>query len=112
ELESLIDMHPFDRHALVFDWIMSAGNERLSRSLMIQCLDDLKSGQWYSVTDFVAQAMAMHEAENQPVLKSRGAHYAYVSPASASNADKVLARSLEESLYWTGAVERSCDGLD
>lgn len=112
ELEDLIDVLSFDRHARLFDWILSTGNERLSRSLMMQCLDEIKVNAWYSVTDFLQHAMHIHEAENQSVLKSRGAHYAYVSPGSATNADKVLARSLEESLYWLGAVERSSDGLD
>jgi len=46
--------------------------------------------------------VAEHE---QPVLKSAGGHWHYVSPGATPNAERVLARSIQETLKWLGVVD-------
>mgnify|MGYP005854156063 CR=1 FL=1 len=49
--------------------------------------------------------------EEQPQLKQRGARWEYVSPSATGQTESRLARSLEETLFWLGIVERgSADG--
>lgn len=110
ELKTLVEVAPFERHRLLFDWMMSMGEEAESRRTLANALDELKAGTWYRVTDFIEYALQAKAESEQPVLKSMGGHYAYVSPGTASSADKTLARSLEETLFWLGVVERAEDG--
>ena len=112
ELEYLLKIHRFHRHRKVFDWLTSAGNEKDSRRVLARLLDELRPDQWYSATEFVDFAARANEQSEEPVLKAVGAHYKYVSPSAAANLERTLARSLEESLFWLGVVERSYEGAD
>lgn len=111
-LESLIDVGRFERHHILFEWMMSAGNEGESRRILAELLDDMKPNHWYSTIEFVRYAMRRHEESSDPILKSMGGHYRYVSRSAASSIDKILARSLEETFLWLGVTERTSDGMD
>ena len=110
DLEDLLDVEHFDRHRLLFDWIMSTGNEGTSRRLLANALETMKSGMWYPILDFVKFVMQIRDEQDRSVLKSQGGHYAYVSPGSAANADRVLLRSLDETLFWLGVIAKCSDG--
>ena len=43
DLEDLLDVEHFDRHRILFDWIMSTGNEGTSRRLLANAPDPTKS---------------------------------------------------------------------
>lgn len=110
DLEDLLDVEHFDRHRLLFDWIMSTGNEGTSRRLLANALETMKSGMWYPILDFVKFVMQIRDEQDRSILKSQGGHYAYVSPGSAANADRVLLRSLDETLFWLGVIAKCSDG--
>ena len=110
DLEELVDVDHFDRHRLLFDWMMSTGNEGTSRRILTDALDDMKSEMWYASLEFARFVMQVRDEQERSVLKSLGGHYAYVSPGSAANSDKTLARSLDETLFWLGVVEKCSDG--
>lgn len=112
DLEPLIDMHPLERHKLIFEWMMKTGNETESRRTISLLLEDLKPETWYRSKDFVHYALGTRDSQEQPVLKSQGAHYAFVSPSAAASADRSLARSIEETLFWFGVVNHAWDGND
>lgn len=106
DLEELIEVDHFDRHKILFDWMMSTGNESTSRRILSELHDKLKPGFWYSTLEFARFVMHTRDLEDRAILKSQGAHYAYMSPGTASNADKILARSLDEGLFWLGVIEK------
>ena len=110
DLEDLVDVEHFDRHRMLFDWIMSTGNEGKSRRILADALDNMKSGMWYPPLEFAKFVMQIRDEQDRSVLKSQGGHYAYVSPGSAANADRVLVRSLDETLFWLGVIEKCSDG--
>jgi hypothetical protein len=110
-LEPLIEMGRFDRHKLLFDWMTTTGNEGESKRILTSALDEMKIQTWYPSLGFVRQAVHRVQSSERSILKSQGAHCRYVSPTSASGADKNLARSLEETLAWLGVVDTSEDGI-
>jgi len=110
DLEELIDVEHFQRHKLLFEWMMSTGNEGTSRRVLADALEGMKSGTWYPTLAFAKFVMHARDEQERSVLKSQGAHFAYVSPGWASNSDKSLVRSLDEMLFWLGAVEKCIDG--
>ena len=112
ELDTLVSMHPFDRHRVLFNWMMSTGNEGESRRILADLLDQFKPGSWYSALDFVRFALRAREEGEDAVLKSMGGHYRYMNPSTASKMDKALARSIEEALFWLGVVDHESDGGD
>lgn len=112
ELEKLIDVDPLERHRILFEWLMTTGNERESRQHLTGLLDQLKSKSWLPTIGFIQYAMRVQEESEQTVLKAMGGHHQYVSPSAATNADKHLARSLEDTFFWLGFVERSTHGSD
>jgi len=112
ELEALVDIEHFERHRMLFEWLCSRGDEGVSRRAVAEVLDAMKPGSWYRTMDFIEYALQRREEQDEYILKSRGGHYAYVSPGSAANADRALARSLEETLFWLGAIEKCADGPD
>lgn len=112
QLEALLALDPMDRHCLLFEWMMATDNVGDSRRQLVNVLDRLRPKSWYRILDFVQGAMRIQEESEQPVLRAMGGHYRYVNPGAASNADKSLARSLEETLFWLGAVENQVDGAD
>ncbi len=111
ELESLIEVDRFDRHKLLFDWMTSAGNEGESKRILTGALEEMKSQTWYPSLEFVRHAVHRIQNNERNVLKPQGAYYRFVSPSNASQADKSLVRSLEETLAWLGAVDSSEDGI-
>ena len=110
ELEALIDVDRLDRHRVVFEWMTSNGNEPMSRRVLTDLMDEMKSKALYGVLDFVETAVKKNDDADRAVLKPTGGHFRYVSPTAAANLDKTLARSLEETLNWLGVVEK--DGYD
>lgn len=112
DLSKLVDIERYDRHKQVFNWMMSQADEKLSRRLVHRLAEEMKPGAWYKVDDFVAYAVKRHEESEPPVLKLTKGKHAYVSPGAASGVEKNLHRSMEESLFWLGTVERAMDDLD
>lgn len=110
ELDALISVDRFDRHRILFDWMMSTGNEGKSRRVLARFLDDLKPKAWYGTLEFIQHAMRVHEQSERPVLKAKGGHYGYLSPSAASSADKSIARSLDETFFWLGVIEKASEG--
>lgn len=110
ELENLISVDRFSRHKMVFEWMTSKGPESASRRVLGALLDAMKPKVWYSSMDVIDYAVHVHEEREQPLLKAVGGHHRYVSPSAAVNMDRQLARSLEESLFWLGVVEKGADG--
>ena len=109
ELSELIDTNPYDRHKMLFDWMMTTEDEATSHKVLVNSLDDLRSDRWYSVMEFIEHAVRVHSVRDRYVLKSSGGHYHYISPSVASNIDTLLARSLEETLFWLGVVDLAED---
>ena len=109
DLEDLIEVDHFARHKMLFEWIMSTGNESTSRRILTELRDVLKPGHWYSTLEFSRFVLHTRDMDDRAVLKSQGAHYAYMNPGTASNADKILARSLDEGLFWLGVIEKCTD---
>lgn len=109
ELDALIGLSRIERHRILFDWLMTNGAEVATRRVLAGYLDEIKVGAWYSVVEFIRYAMRANAENEQPVLKSTGGHWRYVSPSALSNSEKNLARSLEETLVWLGAVERGAE---
>lgn len=106
-LESLVDLDRVSRHRLLADWMLSKGDSASARGLMTGLLDDLRTGSWYPVMDFIhyaAHASAEHE---QPVLKPVGARYEYLSPSTSGRTESRLARALEEAFFWLGIIARA-----
>jgi hypothetical protein len=110
ELEALIDVDHFERHRLLFDWLTSRGDEGVARRALADSLDDMRAGTWYNTLDFIDSAIQAREERDRHVLRAKGAHYAYLGAGTATNADKVIARALDETLFWLGVVEKCVDG--
>ena len=110
ELEPLIDVDHFERHRMLFDWLMSRRDEDVARQALTDALDDMRAGSWYNTLDFIETALQAREEHDRHVLRAKGGHYAYLSPGTATNADKLIARALDETLFWLGAVEKCVDG--
>ncbi len=112
ELESLIKVDHIDRHKVLYEWLMNTGNEKASKRLLSNLLEHLELNRWYQVEEFIEFAIEKHEESDPPVLKMNNGVYNYISPGAASNMVTTLSRSLEESLFWLGVVEKASDGLD
>ncbi|MCC6697395.1 MAG: helicase-associated domain-containing protein [Candidatus Hydrogenedentes bacterium] len=108
-LESLVAMHRVSRHRIIFEWLTQGGNESASRRVLAGFLDEVKPDAWYPITDFIDYAMRLGSETEQPMLKCAGGHWHYVSP-SATNSERGLARSIEETFLWLGVVDRAHDG--
>jgi hypothetical protein len=107
DLEALIRAGRLERHRLVYDWYMAQGEQGMARRMFVSLLEDLEPDAAYAVTDFIAYAMRVNSEDEQPVLRPAGGHWHYVSPSAAPNAERLLARALEESFLWLGLVDRS-----
>lgn len=105
-LESLITQDRLSRHRALFRWMTSSGNEAASRRVLADMLDEVKTCVWYPIMDFIEHAREHSPSDERPVLKSGGGHWNYASPGAASNAERSLARSLEEAFLWFGVVDR------
>ena len=106
ELDALIELDRVGRHHLLFEWLMTTGNENASRRRMAPLLDELKPDAWYPVTDFVDYAQRRTMEGDRPTIKNAGGHWHYAG-ASGANTDRSLARSLEETFHWLGLVDRA-----
>jgi len=107
QLEPLVALDRIGRQRLLFDWFVSGGNEARSRRLLTAALEEIKPNAWYPTLDFVQYMIQQNADQEQPVLKSAGGHWRYMSPSVAGDADRGLARSLEETLLWLGVVDRA-----
>lgn len=109
DLGELIDMDRLDRHQAIYAWLMEQPNETASRKRLTALLDQCRDGAWYLATDFVRAAVNANAHDELPVLRSAGGHWHYISPSAAPNAERNFARSLEESFFWLGMVDRASD---
>ncbi len=105
ELEPLLSLHRLDRHKMLFDWLTKSSPHSHARRIFTEALEDITPGVWYRVTDFVRHATRKNSDREQPVLKAAGGHYHYASPSAAPNAERDLARAIEEAYFWLGAVD-------
>ncbi|MCC6144909.1 MAG: helicase-associated domain-containing protein [Candidatus Hydrogenedentes bacterium] len=112
ELEHLVQLDRLDRHRLLFEWFISQGDESYSRKLLAQCIDEVRPGVWYSTIEFIRAALEQASENEQPLLKQAGGHWQYMSPSASTQSEARLARSLEESLFWFGAVNRGSIGTE
>ncbi len=109
--DSLIRMDRVSRHRLLCEFLLSKGDEAASRGLLASLLDDMRIGTWYSTLEFVEYATQTSQEYEQPALKPAGAHWHYVSPSFSGQSESRLSRSLEETFFWLGLVDRGvCDG--
>lgn len=107
ELEAIANNDRFERHRQVYAWLTGQRDLIEQRRMLTAMLDHVKSGQWYALNDFVEFAMKAAIEDEQPVLKSVGGHWKYVGAGAGGQADNRLARSLEETFFWLGVVERA-----
>ncbi|MDX9972827.1 MAG: helicase-associated domain-containing protein [FCB group bacterium] len=107
DLDALIRMDRVGRHRVVFEWLTAGGNEADSRRTLATLAEDMKPGAWYSTNEFIAYALRMRLDNEQPLLKCTNGQWRYVSPSAAPNADRNLARSIEETFRWLGLVEQA-----
>lgn len=107
ELEDLANNERFERHRQVYNWLSGQRDLIEQRRMLTAMLDHVKHGQWYTLSDFVDFAMKAAIDDEQPVLKLAGGHWKYVGAGSGGQADNRLARSLEETFFWLGVVERA-----
>jgi len=112
DLASLIEVNHFDRHKVLFNWLMTTGDESRSRKLLADLLPNIKSDHWYSMEAFIEFAIQHHSQNEKAVLKQLNGSFQFVNPGTAMNMERTLSRSLEETLYWTGCVEQCSDGID
>ena len=112
ELESLIKIDYIDRHKILYEWFINTGDEKASKRLLANLLENLSPSSWYKTEDFIQFAIDKHEEHDPPVLKMQNGLYNYISPGAASNMQTTLGRSLEESLYWLGVIKHASDGMD
>jgi hypothetical protein len=105
ELEPLLTLHRIHRHKTLFDWLTKSPPHNHARRIFTEALEDIEPGEWYRVADFVRHATRKNSDREQPTLKAAGGQYHYVSPSAAPNAERDLARAVEETYAWLGAVD-------
>jgi hypothetical protein len=105
-MEALIKMDRIERHRALYDWFMTLPDDSASRNLLASLLDEMRSGAWYSVMEVVQYVLHAGAKHEQPSLKCVGASWHYTCPSAAGQNESKLARTLEESLFWLGIVER------
>jgi len=110
ELDALLPLDRVSRHRILYEWLVSQGDEALSRKLLVSFLDDLRAGVWYDVVEFVEFALQSNEESAQPVLRQKGAQWQYMSPSVSGHWESRLTRSLEETFFWLGIVDRAEEG--
>lgn len=105
-MDALIKMDRVERHRTLYDWFMSIADHAASRNVLVNLLDEMRSGAWYSVIDVVQYTLYSGAKHEQPALKCTGNTWHYASPSAAGQHESRLARALEESLFWLGIVDR------
>lgn len=112
ELERLIPLDRVSRHRLLFEWFSTQGDEGFSRKVLASLIDDIRVGAWYEVLEFVIYALRVNEESDLPVLRQKGAVWQYMSPGASGQWESRLVRSLEETFFWLGIVDRAeLDGI-
>lgn len=106
-LDELIRLDRVRRHQILYDWYATKGDDAASRNLLVNLLDELRTGVWYNALGFVDFALQLSGQEEQAVLRQSGAHYQYISPIVSGQAKARLTRSLEGTFFWLGAVDRA-----
>ena len=107
ELEPLIELDRLGRHRVLSDWLLDASRQVVSRNQIVRMFEELKPGAWYRTMEVVRHAMRAQEEDEQPILKSVGGHWRYISPSTAANAELRLLRLIEEPLLWLGAIDHA-----
>ncbi|MBI2433892.1 MAG: helicase-associated domain-containing protein [Candidatus Hydrogenedentes bacterium] len=110
ELETLLGLDRIQRHRVLYDWLVSRGDEASSRRLLAEMLEEIKVGQWYSALEFIRVAAQLTAGQELPALRPTGAHWQYLSPAASGQAEQRFARSIESTLFWLGIVDRGAIG--
>lgn len=105
-LDALVGLDRVSRHRILCEWLLSKGDEAVSRKVLVSLLDEMRSGAWYETTAFVAFATETGGEQDPPTLKPVGAHWQYVNPKVSGQVESRLTRSLEEAFFWLGLVDR------
>jgi hypothetical protein len=111
-LDPLVKKPMLERHQDVFEWLTASANEADSKRILASFLEDSKPHAWYSVVEFIRYILRTASEAERAVLKNAGGHWHYVSSSSVNSSERGLARSLEETFLWLGAVDRAEDGED
>ena len=106
DLDALIEMDPLSRQRTLVEWMLSNGTEPQSRRILLHLLTEVKPGAWYLTLPAIEYVLHATAEKEQPILKPIGGHWKYVSPSISGNTEKALTRSLEETYYWLGLVDR------
>jgi hypothetical protein len=109
KLDALLKLDRVARHRVLAEWLLSPANEKASRDILARMLEDLRTGAWHSTIEFVRHIARQESAQEQTILRAAGGHWHYVSPVLEAGAEKGLVRSLEETLFWLGIVDRGED---
>lgn len=107
ELDALIAMDRVERHRMISEWFLSQPDDLISRKILTSMLDELKPGVWFSVPEFLEAALQVNEENDQPVLKQKGAAWVYQSAGASGQWETRLARSIEETFFWLGFLDRA-----
>ena len=110
DLDALIELNRVQRHRLVYDWLAARGDGAAARNLVRAMLEEVKVDHWYAALDFVRCGTQVASGQEQPILRSAGAHWAYISPAASGQTGQRFARLLEGTLFWLGIVDRGSTG--
>jgi len=105
-IDEVVNVSRVKRHRLVYEWLTSREDTATARLLLEQAAEEMKPGAWYRVMDFLGYAKTLADQTDAPELKRMSAHYEYISPSVSGNIETRLARSLEETFFWLGIVDR------
>lgn len=108
-LEEIAEMGRLRRHRIVCDWLMSQEGDTACIALLQRVFEEMKAGAWYRVMDFLNYAKTITDQSDAPELRHVSAHYEYVSPSVSGSIETRLARALEETLFWSGIIDRGYD---
>jgi len=109
ELEALLKLDRLSRHRILYDWLVRAEGETTSLESAVGALVDLRTRTWYPTLEFVKHAARVNAEHEAPTLRCMGGCWEYVGPSAAGHWERTLARALEETFFWLGAVARGQD---
>jgi hypothetical protein len=110
DVDALVDLHPLQRHRLLYEWLTSQSDVAPVRGILEKMLEELEPDAWYPVMEFIGYARKLSEETDAPLLKQAGTHYEYLSPGAGNRLEMRIARVLEESFFWIGVVARGYAG--
>ncbi len=105
-LEEIAGMTRLCRHRIVCDWLTSQEGDVGCVALFQAAFEEMKTGAWYRVMDFLSHAKTITDQSDAPELRHVSAHYEYVYPSVSGSIETRLARALEETLFWSGIIDR------